>query len=182
VCYRKGFDLLAQAFAELAPGHPNWRLWVIGPRSHAESQNLRDEEVQAVTAALQGFDSQITYLGRVDDRHALARLLGAGDVFLFPSRREGFGLAPVEAMATGAPVIISRIPGVTDLASVEGETGLYIPPNDPKALKQAMERLGNDPELRRQMGQKAVQRVKKAFSWEPYIDRWEQLYGDGHVF
>ncbi|MBC7241894.1 MAG: glycosyltransferase family 4 protein [Anaerolineae bacterium] len=182
VCYRKGFDLLARAFAELAPGHPNWRLWVIGPRSYTESQNLRDEEAQEVMAPLRGLDSQITYFGRVDDRGRLAELLGAGDVFVFPSRREGFGLAPVEAMAAGVSPIIARIPGVTDLASVEGETGLYIPPNDPEALKQAMERLGNDPGLRRQMGQKAVQRVKEAFSWEPYIDRWEQLYRDGHVF
>ena len=182
VCYRKGFDLLAQAFAELAPGHPNWRLWVIGPRSHAESQNLCDEEAQEVMAPLRELDSQIIYFGRVNDRHQLATLLGSSDVFVFPTRREGLPLSPMEAMAGGVPPIIARIPGVTDLASVEGETGLYIPPNDPKALKQAMERLGNDPELRRQMGRKAVQRVKEAFSWEPYIDRWEQLYRDGHVF
>ncbi|MBC7225452.1 MAG: glycosyltransferase family 4 protein [Anaerolineae bacterium] len=181
VCRRKGFDLLAQAFAELAPKHPNWLLWVIGPRTRAESQNLDEAEVREVTAPLAGLEAQVRYFGRVDDRVELARMLGAGDVFVFPSRREGFGLAPVEAMAVGMPVIIARIPGVTDLANVEGETGLYIPPNDAEALRQAMERLGSDPALRQRMGQKAVQRVREAFSWEPYIDRWERLYRDGRV-
>ncbi|MGQ9595747.1 MAG: glycosyltransferase family 4 protein [Anaerolineae bacterium] len=181
VCRRKGFDLLAQAFAQLAPAHPDWHLWVIGPRTRAESQNLDEAEVREVTAPLQGLDAQVHYVGRVDDRAELARLLGAGDVFVFPSRREGFGLAPVEAMAAGVPVILARIPGVTDLANVEGETGLYVPPNDAEALRQAMERLGSDPALRRRMGQKAVQRVREAFSWEPYVDRWEDLYRYGRV-
>lgn len=181
VCRRKGFDLLAEAFASLALQHANWRLWVIGPRSYAESQNLRDEEAQAVMAPLRGLDAQVRYFGRVDDRAELARLLGAGDVFVFPSRREGFGLAPVEAMAAGVPVIIARIPGVTDLANLDEETGLYVPPDDAEALRQAMERLGSDPALRGWMGQKAVQRVREAFSWEPYVDRWERLYRYGYV-
>lgn len=180
VCRRKGFDLLGEAFASLAPGHSHWRLWAIGPRSYAESQNLRDEEAQAVMAPLHGLDSQVSYFGRVDDRARLAQLLGASDVFVFPSRREGFGLAPVEAMAAGVPPIIARLPGVTDLASIDGETGIYIPPDDTVALAHAMEKLGEDHDLRRQMGRNAVKRVKKAFSWEPYIATWERLYRDGH--
>lgn len=176
VCRRKGFDLLAEAFAALAPRYPHWRLWAIGPRSRAESQNLLDEEAQAVMAPLQGLASQVTYLGRVDDRARLAELLGASDVFVLPTHREGMPLAPMEAMACGVPVIISRIPGVTDLANVEGETGLYIPPGDVEALREAMERLGNDAALRRRMGQNAVRRVQEAFRWEPYLDRWERLY------
>lgn len=178
---RKGFDLLAQAFAQLAPEHPNWHLWAIGPRTRAESQNLDEAEAREVTAPLAGLDAQVRYWGRVDDRYELAKVLGAGDVFVFPSRREGFGLAPVEAMATGVPVIITRIPGSTDLANVEGETGLYVPPNEAEALRQAMERLGGDPELRQRMGRNAVRRVREAFSWEPYVNRWERLYRDGRV-
>jgi glycosyltransferase involved in cell wall biosynthesis len=181
VCRRKGFDLLAQAFAGLAPRHPDWHLWVIGPRTRAESQNLDEAEAREVAAPLAGLEGQVRWWGRVDDRHKLARLLGASDVFVFPSRREGFGLAPVEAMAAGVPVIVSRIPGVTDLANVEGETGLYIPPNDAEALRQAMERLGSDPALRRRMGQNAVRRVQEAFRWEPYVDRWEHLYQNGRA-
>ena len=179
VCRRKGFDLLARAFARLAPGHPDWHLWVIGPRTRAESQNLDEAEAQEVAAPLAGLEGQVRYFGRVDDRHALARLLGASDVFVFPTRREGMPLAPVEAMAAGVPVILSRIPGVTDLASVEGETGLYIPPSDAEALRQAMEHLGSDPALRQRMGRNAIRRVQEAFRWEPYVDRWEHLYQNG---
>jgi glycosyltransferase involved in cell wall biosynthesis len=181
VCRRKGFDLLAQAFARLAPGHPDWHLWVIGPRTRAESQNLDEAEAQEVAAPLAGLESRVRWWGRVDDRHTLARLLGASDVFVFPTRREGMPLSPMEAMAAGVPVIVSRIPGVTDLANVEGETGLYIPPNDAEALRQAMERLGSDPALRQRMGQNAVRRVQEAFRWEPYVDRWEHLYQNGRA-
>lgn len=178
---RKGFDLLAEAFARLAPEHPDWFLWVIGPRTRAESQNLDEAEVREVTASLAGLEAQVRYFGRVDDRVELARILGAGDVFVLPTRREGMPLAPVEAMSTGIPVIITRIPGVTDLANVDGETGLYIPVGDAEALRRAMERLGSDPALRKRMGQNAVHRVREAFSWEPYVDRWERLYRDGCV-
>jgi len=173
--------LLAPAFAGRAPEHPNWLRWVGGPGTRAESQNLDEAEVREVGAPLAGLEAQVRWWGRIDDRRELARILGAGDVFVFPSRREGFGLAPVEAMAAGVPVIISRIPGVTDLANVEGETGLYIPPNDAEALREAMERLGSDPELRRWMGQNAVRGVREAVSWEPYVHRWERLYREGRV-
>mgnify|MGYP001626370629 FL=1 len=178
---RKGFDLLAQAFARLAPKYPNWYLWVIGPRTRAESQNLDEIEVREVSAPLASLKDRVRWWGRVDDRHELARIMGAGDVFVFPSRREGMGLAPMEAMAMGLPVIISRIPGVTDLANVEGETGIYVPVGDTNALEVAMERLGTDSELRQRMGQKAVQRIREAFSWDPYIDKWERLYLEGCV-
>jgi glycosyltransferase involved in cell wall biosynthesis len=139
---RKGFDLLAQAFAELAREHLNWYLWVIGPRTRVENQNLDEREVAEVTQPLQSAGTRVTFWGRVDDRAQLSRILSASDVFVFPTRREGMGIAPIEAMAVGLPVIIARIPGVTDLANVEGETGFYVPPGDLEALKAAMLRLG----------------------------------------
>jgi len=181
VGHRKGFDVLAKAFAQLAEAHPKWRLWVIGPRSRSESQNIVDEHVEKVISPISHLASQVKFWGRIDDREKLAQILAVGDVFVFPSRREGMGLAPVEAMACGTPVIIARIPDITDLANIEGETGLYVPPGEVEPLKQAMERLGTNPELRRRMGRNAARRVREEFGWEQYIDRWERLYKDGHV-
>jgi glycosyltransferase involved in cell wall biosynthesis len=172
---RKGFDLLAQAFAELSPGHPEWRLWVIGPNTKEQSQNIVVEEVNCVTQPLKGND-RVTFWGRIDDRQRLAEVLAAGDVFVFPTRREGMPIAPMEAMAAGLPVIIARIPGVTDMVNIHGETGYYITPGNLDELKKAMAKLGMDKILRERMGRKARARVIESFGWKKHIDQWESLY------
>jgi glycosyltransferase involved in cell wall biosynthesis len=175
---RKGLDLLAEAFTRLAPTHPDWRLWVIGPRSRAENQNLVDAEVQRMLAPLQNHP-QVSLLGRIDDRARLARLLAAGDVFVFPSRREGMGIAPMEAMSAGVPAIIALLPGITDQANIDGVTGLYVAPGSAAGLASALQRLGEDAALRRQMGAAARQRILQDFNWQQYLQRWEDLYRGG---
>jgi len=174
--YRKGFDMVAQAFSELVGNNPNWHLWVIGPSTRAENQNLDPQEVSEYTELLQYVKANVTYIGRVNDRKRLAHLVGSADVFVFPSRREGFGLAPVEAMSAGVPVIVSRIPGVTDVANIEGVTGYYIASGNTEQLKSIMMRLGKNYSLRKEMGQNAAIRVRRCFSWQKHIDQWESLY------
>jgi glycosyltransferase involved in cell wall biosynthesis len=178
---RKGFDVLAKAFAELAPTHPRWRLWVVGPRNRGESQNIDEREVADVTSPLKDLQNRVKFWGRLDDRHTLSRILSASDVFVFPTRREGMPIAPMEAMAVGVPVVVSRIPGVTDLANVEGDTGLYVLPGDLAGLKAAMLRLGTDEELRKRMGARAAQVVREGFAWEPHVTKWMKLYAGGAV-
>jgi glycosyltransferase involved in cell wall biosynthesis len=173
---RKGFDLLALAFANLVGEYPEWRLWVLGPYTLEHSQNIDLRDVSRVTRSLEPISSKVKYWGRVDEREQLSHLLASSDVFVFPSRREGMPIAPMEAMAAGLPVILSSIPGVTDLASLEGETGYYIPVNDAEALRSAMERLGRDMVLRKKMGHSAVLRVHESFGWKDHLDRWEELY------
>jgi glycosyltransferase involved in cell wall biosynthesis len=172
---RKGFDLLAQAFAELSPVYQEWQLWVIGPHTKEQSQNIVLGEVNFVTQPLKGND-RVTFWGRIDDRRRLAEVLALGDVFVFPSRREGMGIAPMEAMAAGLPVIIARIPGITDMVNIHGETGFYVTPGNLGELKEAMEKLGKDMVLRKRMGRKARERVIELFGWEQHIDQYESLY------
>jgi glycosyltransferase involved in cell wall biosynthesis len=173
---RKGFDVLAEAFAAHSESHPDWKLWVIGPRSVAENQNINPEEVKQVCAPLDNLKNQVRYWGRVDDRAELAKILGVSDIFVFPSIKEGFGLAPVEAMAVGIPVIVSRLPGITDLANVEGETGLFIEPGSVQSLMDTMVKLAGAPELRAQMGAAGYRRVRDHFGWQQHVTNWENLY------
>jgi glycosyltransferase involved in cell wall biosynthesis len=173
---RKGFDQLANAFRDLAKVHPNWKLWVIGPHTIKESQNLRGEDISACIAPLHGLGCQVVFWGRINDRKYMNQILASSDIFVFPTRREGMPLAPAEAMSAGIPVIITRIAGVTDLINIEGETGLYIPVGEKDALRSAMEKLGNDPALRHYMGENGRKRIMEGFRWEKHLDQWEQLY------
>jgi glycosyltransferase involved in cell wall biosynthesis len=132
--------------------------------------------VAEVTRSLNSVRERVVYWGRVDDRDALSRILSASDVFVFPSRREGMGIAPLEAMAVGVPTVVSRIAGVTDLANVEGDTGLYVVPGDLPGLKAAMLRLGTDEDLRKRMGARAAQVVREGFAWEQHVTNWMKLY------
>jgi glycosyltransferase involved in cell wall biosynthesis len=172
---RKGFDLIAKAFKELSFKYTNWLLWVIGPKDKNQNRNINQDEVDFVTEPIKD-NKQVTFFGRIDNQEKLARVLGAGDIFIFPSRREGLPNAPNEAMAAGLPVIIARIPGVTDMVNIHGETGYYITPDNLDELKKAMEKLGTDKVLREKMGRKARARVIESFSWEKHIDQWEALY------
>jgi glycosyltransferase involved in cell wall biosynthesis len=176
---RKGYDLLAQAFAALGGKHHKWFLWLVGPMSQAEGCGTDERELAEMMAPLQQFEAQVRRFGRIDDRGELRRLIGASDVLVFPTRREGIGVAPMEAMAMRLPVVVSRIPGVTDVACVDQETGLLVPVGDAEALARAMERLGSDAGLRDTFGSKARQRINKEFSWGGHIAQWEKLYSNG---
>ena len=173
---RKGFDLLAQAFAELAPDYANWHLWVIGPYTREQNQNVDDYEVAQVTKPLESVGQQVIFWGRIDDRATLRRVISAGDIFAFPTRKEGMPISPLEAMSVGLPQIITLIPGVTDLANIEGETGYYIPQGDLGALKDAMIRLGSNESLRHRMGQRATEVIREGFAWEQHVTNWMKLY------
>src|SRR5262249_19775513 len=77
--YRKGFDVLARAFAEVAAERPGWKLWVIGPRGRDQNQNINEHEVEEVTKPLRKVMDKIVFWGRVDDRSALSQILSASD-------------------------------------------------------------------------------------------------------
>jgi glycosyltransferase involved in cell wall biosynthesis len=67
--------------------------------------------------------------------------------------------------------------GLLDLV-VDGETGLLVPPRDPRALRRALERLLGDEELRRRLGDAARERIRQQFAWEVVVDRTLELYAE----
>lgn len=89
----------------------------------------------------------------------------AASVVVVPSRREGYGVVAREAMAYGRAVVATDVGGLPD-AIEDGVTGVLVPPNDPAALRAALERLLGDAELRVRLGAAARERARAAFSWE----------------
>jgi glycosyltransferase involved in cell wall biosynthesis len=107
----------------------------------------------------------------------LQELYARAAVVACPSRREGFGVACLEAMAHGRPVVASAVGGLLDLV-VDGETGIVVPPRDPAALRSALERLLADPELRRRLGAAGRERARARFSWPAVTDATLAAYAE----
>ena len=107
----------------------------------------------------------------------LQQLYARAAVVVCPSRREGFGVACLEAMAHGRPVVATAVGGLLDLV-VPGETGLVVPPRDPAALRAALERLLEDPDLRRRLGRAGRARAAERFSWKTVTDATLAAYAE----
>jgi glycosyltransferase involved in cell wall biosynthesis len=107
----------------------------------------------------------------------LQELYGRAAVVACPSRREGFGVACLEAMAHARPVVAGDVGGLRDLV-VDGETGYLVPPRDVGALRSALERLLADRELRRRLGVAGRERAAERFSWDSAIDATIGAYTD----
>jgi glycosyltransferase involved in cell wall biosynthesis len=107
----------------------------------------------------------------------LQRLYARAAIVVCPSRREGFGVACLEAMAHARPVVATEVGGLRDLV-VDGETGVLVPPQDPSALRDALERLLADADLRRRLGGAGRRRAQEAFSWPAVTDATISAYAD----
>lgn len=158
---RKGFDLLRAAFARAR--RPGWRLTVIGRVSDATRDALAAE-----------FGPAARVLGLVDEG-VLEREYAASDLFVMPSRYEGFGMPYIEAMRYGTPVIGTRVGGVPEVVP-EG-TGLLVPAEDSAALEAAMTRLAERPEERAAMGE-AGRAWAARFLWDAVVAELEAAYAE----
>jgi len=116
---------------------------------------------------------QIRLLGYVA-REDLAVVMSGALCLVYPSIYEGFGLPPLESMASGVPVISSN---VSSIPEVVGDSGVLIDPHDVDALTQAMQRMAEDITHRNQLSQKAYTR-SQLFSWRNCVEKTIALYRD----
>jgi glycosyltransferase involved in cell wall biosynthesis len=162
--HRKGLDVLLEALALLAADGLPATLWIAGDGP--------ERATLAAHAARLGLDRHVQFLGQRQDG---PDLLAACDVFVMPSRREGLGVAALEAMAAGRPVVCSAVGGLT-FSVVDGRTGLLVPPDDPRALAAAIARLLRDDALRHRLGAAGPGRIAEGFLTEQVVAAHEQLY------
>lgn len=103
------------------------------------------------------------------------RVLNAGDVFVLPTYREGFGSSVLEAACIGLPSICSDAYGVLD-AYVDGETGLQCKVGDVETLYQCMKKMHDNVEMRRNMGKRSRERALQNFNVKPISEAWLNFY------
>ena len=123
-------------------------------------------------ARKQGFDGSVRFTGKQLD---IDTVLACCDVFLLPSATESFGLAALEAMAHGIPVIASRVGGLPEVVR-HGVDGYLEAMGDVDAMAEDALTLLRNPALRRTMGESAKQRAFGTFAEGPIIDQYEALY------
>lgn len=162
--YYKGFEYLIRAMAKV-----RGRLLIVGAGPlrltlERESKNL-------------GASGRVIFLGEVEDRDVIP-YYHAAEVFVLPSveRSEAFGIVQLEAMACGKPVVNTRIDSGVAFVSLDGVTGFTVPPRDPEALAQAINRLLDDPVLRQKFGEAARRRVEQEFRLDLMVERTLRLY------
>lgn len=104
-----------------------------------------------------GLEKQVKLLGFCKDINEICKV---SDCFAFPSRREGLGLAALEAMSSGIPIITSNVHGILDY-SINGKTGYYYSPDDVDGFSRAIDKLFNNKDLCNNMGKYNINAVKK---------------------
>jgi glycosyltransferase involved in cell wall biosynthesis len=157
--HRKGLDLLLDAWAEIIRARPGRKLELKLIGRGVDAAVLRGRIAEQGLASVHLVDEWVT------DRARIAEHLRGGDVYVFPSRHEGFPVAPVEAMACGLPVVAAAAQGIGDIfAQGPAHGGIVVPRGDSRALAVALGGLLDDEELRHTLGRRARERVLSAFS------------------
>lgn len=160
----KGVDMLLEAWAKVAPQHPDWTLRVYG--------SGEEEEVLRKQAADLGITDTVAWMGRTAD---VPGALRESAVFALSSRGEGFPLAPMEAMATAVPCVAFDVaPGVHEIIS-DGVDGLLAPPGNITEFARHLDTLMSDKDLRDTMGEAARENIQR-FSTDEIVGRWENLF------
>ena len=153
IVHQKGLDLAMHALAGLKELSWEWRIAGDGPQLDALK----------LLAQKLGIADRVQFLGW-QAREQLIEQYHWSNLFLFPSRHEGMPNAVLEAMASGLPVIASRIAGSEELVS-NGETGFLFPSEDIEALRDALRKLISDTVLRQTMGNVARRHMEERYSW-----------------
>jgi glycosyltransferase involved in cell wall biosynthesis len=136
-------------------------------------EGLTPDNNKLTKAAPQCFSSGVLHL--MGPRRDMPRLLASLDVFVLTSLSEGFPNVVGEAMASGVPCVVAETAG--DAATIVGETGVVLPPQNPAALAMAIKRLLEMPEAtRRVLGDAARDRVREHYALPDIVSRYEQLY------
>jgi glycosyltransferase involved in cell wall biosynthesis len=165
----KGHDVFVRAAALIAARRERVRFVVIGEDKSPEMEHRRSLE-KLVTEL--GLNDVVTLPGWREDMPAA---LSSFTVFVSAARSEPFGLAIVEAMAAGLPVVATASEGAVEIIE-DGDTGKLVPVDDPEALAEAINKLLDDPHERARLGRNALVAARERFSLQRMATDTEQVY------
>jgi glycosyltransferase involved in cell wall biosynthesis len=148
----KGHEDLIAATRPLFDSHPHLHVVMAG-------DGPAFERIQGIVRSL-GLEARIHMLGFRTD---VANILRGSDLFVLPTHQEALGQAFIEAMAAGLPVIGTRVDGVPELIQ-DDVNGLLVPARDPAALREAIRRMVDDPQLRQRLRRESLRITERGFT------------------
>ena len=169
VRHQKGSDLFVDAMIALLPKYPDWTAVITG-RVTAEHAAFAEELRRKVEAA--GLSKRVLFLGEVDDVKPWYRKLS---LYVAPSRNEGFGLTPLEAMASGVAVVASDAGAYAEMIEADA-TGIVVPAGNGPALTSAIELYLANPAKAKAQGEAALAHVRRTFPLQREADELLEAY------
>jgi D-inositol-3-phosphate glycosyltransferase len=173
---RKGIDLAISALAMLrSSGHDDVELVVVGGPADAGLLRTDPEGARLIDLAESlGVSDRVHFRGQVS-RNDMPALFRSADAVVCTPWYEPFGIVPLEAMASGVPVVASAVGGLID-SVVDGVTGIHVPPRDAGAIASGLGTLLDDLPRSRDLGAAGRRRMESRFSWEQVAADTERAY------
>ena len=165
--WEKGLDTLLQAVRYILQSGRRVQLLVV--RDGPLRRDLED------LAKKLEIEQHVIFTGFQSDRSDIPAILGLLNIFALPSFWEGHPLSIIEAMLAGKPVVASKIDGTTEVV-LDQETGILVPPGEPKVLADAICTLLDSPKKCREMGERGRQRAIRHFSIDRMVRDYEEFY------
>lgn len=161
----KDYPTLLEAVCEIAKSCEDWRVLIMG-------DGPERRRLEAFRNAHPEWNNRVSFLGA---SMRVPEMLQAMDVYVLSSVIEGISNSLLEAMAAGLPVIATATGGNPEVV-VDGDSGLLFPVGDFRKLAEQLLALRARKDLRAQLGQKALRRVRKDFSLDAMVGKYEQVY------
>jgi glycosyltransferase involved in cell wall biosynthesis len=120
-----------------------------------------------------GLQEHVTFAGKVEDTE-IRDFYCACDAFLFPNENQTWGLAVLEAMACGCPVLVSSGAAVHEVLT-DNENAILFPARSPQVLAQKIDQLASQPELRRRVAQAGMTLVRETYNWERFANQFAKI-------
>lgn len=170
ICHRKGYDRLIDIFINTCQQRPECMLAAAGPVA-ADQASIKLFKTLKAKLAAAGMNNRVLWLGKIDN---VADWMRTSDIFIFASRREGFGTVFTEAMATNLPIVAFEIEGVTEYIFNMPVREHIV--EDIDRYQQVLEKHIDDKHLRFVLGKRLYDHYKKHLSANLIIKQYEELF------
>jgi glycogen(starch) synthase len=163
---QKGVEYFIRAIPDIAKRYPEAKFVIVG---EGWSRDILEAEARA-----SGQNRKIQFTGFASDQEVIS-LMTSADVLVVPSVYEPFGIVALEGMATGVPVVASKVGGLSEVIEHD-RTGLFVYPKNPESIAWGIDRVLSDPDHAKWLTENAKDKLHKAYSWEAVAMKTVEVY------
>jgi len=163
---QKGIEYFIRAIPHIAKRYPEAKFIIVG---EGWSRDILESEARA-----SGHGGKIQFTGFASDQEVI-NLMTSADVLVVPSVYEPFGIVALEGMASGVPVVASKVGGLSEVIEHD-RTGLFVYPKSPESIAWGIDRILSDPDHAKWLTENAKEKLQNAYSWEAVAMKTVEVY------